>query len=78
MFVNITSSIFIMTTIIVNNNNYFRVVFKWLSKVITWLRLLRLVIGLRTRASFSGNEKQNQNQSHHVRVIFPALWASYR
>ena len=22
---------------------------------------------------FSANEKQNQNQSHHVRVIFPAL-----
>ena len=31
-----------------------------------------------TRASFSANEKQNQNQSRHVRVIFPALWASYR
>ena len=29
-----------------NYNNYYRVVFKWLSKVITWLRLLRLVIGL--------------------------------
>ena len=25
-------------------------------------------------ASFSTNEKQNQNQSLHVRVIFPALW----
>ena len=31
-----------------------------------------------TRASFSTNENQNQNQSHHVRVIFPALGASYR
>ena len=29
-------------------------------------------------ASFSINEKQNQNQSHYVRVIFPLLWASYR
>ena len=29
-------------------------------------------------ASFSTNETQNQNQSHHVRVIFPALQASYR
>ena len=32
----------------------------------------------KTRASFSTNEKQNQNQSHLVRVIFPALRASYR
>ena len=54
--------------------SFHRAVFKWLSKVITWLRLLRLV----TRASFSTNEMQNQNQSHHVRVIFPALPASYR
>ena len=23
-------------------------------------------------------EKLNQNQSHHVRVILPALWASYK
>ena len=28
--------------------------------------------------TFSTNEKQNQNQSHLVRVIFPALRASYR
>ena len=27
---------------------------------------------------FSTNENQNQNHSHHVRVIFPALLASYR
>ena len=27
---------------------------------------------------FSTYEKQNQNQSHHVHAIFPALWASYR
>ena len=33
---------------------------------------------LKTRASFSTNEKQNQNQSHHVGVIFPGLQASYR
>ena len=56
----------------------FRAVFKWLSKVITWLRLKRLWLAWKTRASFSTNEKQNQNQSHHVRVIFPALRASYR
>ena len=56
----------------------FRAVFKWLSKVITCLRLLRLVIGLKDSRQFSTNEKQNQNQSHHVRVIFPALRASYR
>ena len=31
----------------------------------------------KTRASFSTNERQNQNQSHHVRVIFPALRVSY-
>ena len=33
---------------------------------------------LKSRASFSTNEKQNQNQSHHVRVIFRALRAGYR
>ena len=33
---------------------------------------------LKSRASFSTNEKQNQNHQHHVRVIFPALRASYR
>jgi len=27
---------------------------------------------------FSTNETQSQNQSHHVRVIFPALRTSYR
>ena len=32
----------------------------------------------KTRASFSTNENQNQNQSRHVRMIFPALRASYR
>ena len=31
-----------------------------------------------TRASFSTNETQSQNQSRHVRVIFPALLARYR
>ena len=31
---------------------YFRAVFKWLSKVITWLRLLRLVIGLKDSRQF--------------------------
>ena len=67
-----------------------RAVFNWLSKVIPWLRILRFVIGSRlapvfpiqfnskTRASFSTNETQNESQSHHVRVIFPALRASYR
>ena len=33
---------------------------------------------LKRRANFSTNEKPNQNQSHDVRVIFPALRASYR
>ena len=33
-------------------NCYIRVVFKWLSKVITWLRLLRLVIGLKDSRQF--------------------------
>ena len=32
------------------NNYYDRAVFKWLSKVNTWLRLLRLVIGLKRLA----------------------------
>ena len=40
------------------------------------------MIGLKDSASFSANEKQNQNQnqnqSRDVRVIFPALWPSFR
>ena len=35
-----------------NNNNGNRVVFKWLSKAITWLRLLRLVIGFKDSRQF--------------------------
>ena len=31
---------------------WFRAVFRWLSKVITWLRLLRLVIGLKDSRQF--------------------------
>ena len=31
---------------------WYRAVFKWLSKVITWLRLLRLVIGLKESRQF--------------------------
>ena len=34
------------------NKAMFRAVFKWLSKVITWLRLLRLVIGLKDSRRF--------------------------
>ena len=30
---------------------------------------------LKTHASFSTNEKQNQNQLHHVHVIFPRYFA---
>ena len=32
--------------------HHFQAVFKWLSKVITWLRLLRLVIGLKDSCQF--------------------------
>ena len=42
----------------------------WLAPVLAGSR--------QTPASFSTNEKQNQKQSHHVRVIFPALRVSYR
>ena len=31
----------------------------------------------RLAPDFSTNETQNQNHMHHVRVIFPALRASY-
>ena len=35
-------------------------------------QLLHLIIGAKkSRTSFSTNEKQNQNQSHLVRAIFP-------
>ena len=47
-------------------------VFKWLSKVITCLRLLFLAIGLKSRASFSTNEKTNTNGTLYVR-FFRAL-----
>ena len=40
-----------------------------ITTLIDWLKHSRQV---------STNEKQNQNQSHHVRVIFPALRVSYR
>ena len=39
-------------TSIVNDKTPFRAVFKWLSKVITWLRLLRLMIGLKDSRQF--------------------------
>ena len=50
-------------------------VFKRLSKVITPLRLIRLVIGLRMLCRYFNqrDEKKTQNQSHFVRAIFPAL-----
>ena len=32
----------------------------------------------KSRASFPTNEKQTQNQSNFVGLIFPALWPSYR
>ena len=53
-----------------------RAVFKWLSKVITWLRLLRLVIGLKDSRQFF-NQWDAKPKPIHVRVIFPALRASY-
>ena len=31
----------------------------------------------KSRAIFSTNEKQNPNQSHLVRKIFPVLWANH-
>ena len=34
------------------DGNYNRAVFNWLSKVVTWLRLLRLVIGLKDSRQF--------------------------
>ena len=37
----------------------YRAVFKWLSKVITWLRLLRLVIGLKDSRQFFNQWESN-------------------
>ena len=54
-----------------------RAVFKWLSKVIPWLRLLRLVIGLKDSRQFFNQWDAKPNQNYHVHVIFPALRASY-
>ena len=40
---------------------------------------LRRWLANKLHASFSTNEKQNQNHSHLVRAFFPALWVvSYR
>ena len=41
-----------VTTTIGEYELLFRAVFKWLSKAITWLRLLRLVIGLKDLRQF--------------------------
>ena len=43
---------------------FVKAVFKWLSKAITRLPLVRSVIGFKFHVSFSTNEKQNQNESH--------------
>ena len=61
---------------IIRNLAGYRAVFKWLSKVITWLRLPRLVIGLKEPRQFF-----NQWEAKPKRIalcIFPALRASYR
>ena len=42
------------------------------------IAIARLSDWLKTRTSFSTNEKQNQNQLHHLCMIFPVLLASYR
>ena len=52
---NLYNSIFFCMTVTTTIGEYellFRAVFKWLSKVITWLRLLRLVIGLKDLRQF--------------------------
>ena len=48
---NIISIIF-MIMMRTNDHGEYRAVFKWLSKVITWLRLLRLVMGLKEVRQF--------------------------
>ena len=45
-------------------------------KVISFA-LIRHTIGLKTRATFSSNQKLNQDQSRLVRTRFPALFVSY-
>ena len=51
-----------------------RAVFKWVLNSNKRIVIATLCDRLKkSHASFSTNE--NQNQSHHVRVIFPALWA---
>ena len=48
----------------------------WVSKVIRicfGTALLRSLIGLKTHATFSANQKWNQNQSWLARASFPAL-----
>ena len=54
-----------------------RAVFKWLSKVITWLRLLRLVIGLKDSRQFFNKWEAKSKPIAPCTRDFPALWASY-
>ena len=56
-----------------------RAVFKWLSKVITWLRLLRLVIGLKeSRQFFNQWEAKPKPITPCACDFSPSLRASYR
>ena len=55
-----------------------RAVFKWLSKVITWLRLLRLVIGLKESRQFFNQWEAKPKPIAPCTRDFPALQSSYR
>ena len=55
-----------------------RAVFKWLSKVITWLRLLRWVIGLKDSRQFFNQWEAKPKPLAPCTRDFPALRASYR
>ena len=63
---------------LLQRNRHFRAVFKWLSKVITWLRLLRLVIGFKDSHQFFNQWESKPKPTAPCTRDFPALRASYR
>ena len=78
-----TKSIMVFSTVAYcfyyHTDNYSnRAVFKWLSKVITWLRLLRLVIGLKESRQFFNQREAKPKPIAPCTRDFPALRASYR
>ena len=60
-----------------NNLATVRAVFKWLLKVITWLQLLRLMIGLKDSCQFFSQWEAKPKPIAPRTRDFPTVWASF-